>query len=323
MLKKLFCGFVLALIFSAQAQAWTAVAFDQASGKAYTTFNDASREDAKHDALEACKTGFQFAACELIGGVVRATATVIAKSDADPRHIVIGVASNPNPYLAAKIAMASCSKTAKNCYLDSAAWDQGNNWAGMILDHETGFYFFLYNYLSKGELLRAGSDTCAKNDHGSKTCQFQDGTISNQKAWYVLVKQGDEAGFGASSGSKADAIQDAIHGLHVDASNQHAPRQVVDAIVNRGPVPEPVGVKVLQEKILRMRADRAKHVRTVAAVAQPQHDCRPTGGNLTCTSSCVNGSCIVKYANGCKMHVEVQPTFDAFNNQWTYPSPGC
>jgi hypothetical protein len=52
-------------------------------------------------------------------------------------------------------------------------------------------------------------------------------------------------------------------------------------------------------------------------------NCRPRTANLRCTSQCVNGSCVVTYENGCKMHVDVQSHFDPFTNQWTYPSPGC
>jgi hypothetical protein len=52
-------------------------------------------------------------------------------------------------------------------------------------------------------------------------------------------------------------------------------------------------------------------------------NCRPRTASLRCTSQCVNGSCVVTYENGCKMHVDVQSRFDPFTNQWTYPSPSC
>jgi len=52
-------------------------------------------------------------------------------------------------------------------------------------------------------------------------------------------------------------------------------------------------------------------------------DCRPRTSNLRCSSQCTNGSCTVTYENGCRIHVDVSPAFDGFNNQWTYPSPSC
>ena len=52
-------------------------------------------------------------------------------------------------------------------------------------------------------------------------------------------------------------------------------------------------------------------------------DCRPRTRELRCRSNCVNGSCVVEYENGCKIRVQVQPRFDPFSSQWTYPSPGC
>ena len=37
----------------------------------------------------------------------------------------------------------------------------------------------------------------------------------------------------------------------------------------------------------------------------------------------VNGNCVVTYTNGCRMRVQVNPSFNAFNNQREYPSPSC
>ena len=54
-----------------------------------------------------------------------------------------------------------------------------------------------------------------------------------------------------------------------------------------------------------------------------EKSCRPQTASIKCSSQCQNGSCIVNYENGCKIRVQVQPTFDAFNNQWKYPSPSC
>lgn len=54
-----------------------------------------------------------------------------------------------------------------------------------------------------------------------------------------------------------------------------------------------------------------------------ERNCRPNTPTIRCSSQCTNGNCTVTYENGCKMHVQVQPEFDSFNNQWTYPSPQC
>ncbi len=323
LIQKMLGSCALALMVTVQAHAWTAVAFDQASGQSYTVANAASRSAAKAQALKDCRSGSRFAACELIGGSYRATATVVAKSTANPRNVVIGVASNPNPDRAAKIAMAGCSKTAKDCHLDTVVWDRGNLWSGMIVDAKTGFFHVFDNFPSDGALLRARDRACAKDDKGSSTCAFVNGGVSNLKSWYVIVRQGSQMGFGASSQSQAKATQLADQGIHVDASNQNAPRNVVDVYVNHGPATEPAGVKSIQEDILRDQAEVARRAHPEAATNRLEPDCRPSGGALTCTSTCVNGSCIVKYANGCKMHVRVQPSFDAFTSQWSYPSPGC
>lgn len=40
-------------------------------------------------------------------------------------------------------------------------------------------------------------------------------------------------------------------------------------------------------------------------VAAPNKSCIPTGSYRSCTSSCVNGDCIVTYQNGCKVRVLV------------------
>ena len=62
-------------------------------------------------------------------------------------------------------------------------------------------------------------------------------------------------------------------------------------------------------------------VRPLAAASEKS--CRPQTASIKCSSQCQNGSCIVSYENGCRIRVQVQPTFDAFNNQWKYPSPSC
>lgn len=54
-----------------------------------------------------------------------------------------------------------------------------------------------------------------------------------------------------------------------------------------------------------------------------EKNCRPNTPTVRCSSQCANGNCIVSYENGCKIRVQVQPRFDSFNNQWTYPSPSC
>lgn len=53
------------------------------------------------------------------------------------------------------------------------------------------------------------------------------------------------------------------------------------------------------------------------------NDCRPRTNQLRCTFNCTNGNCIVTYENNCKMRVQVNPRFDPFSNQWTYPNPSC
>lgn len=54
-----------------------------------------------------------------------------------------------------------------------------------------------------------------------------------------------------------------------------------------------------------------------------ERNCRPNTPTVRCSSQCTNGNCIVTYENGCKIRVQVQPRFDGFTNQWTYPSPDC
>lgn len=63
--------------------------------------------------------------------------------------------------------------------------------------------------------------------------------------------------------------------------------------------------------------------KTASERAPVAADCRPRTNTLQCSSSCNNGSCVVKYENGCQMRVQVQPRFNGFNNQWEYPAPSC
>jgi hypothetical protein len=54
-----------------------------------------------------------------------------------------------------------------------------------------------------------------------------------------------------------------------------------------------------------------------------EKNCRPNSPTVRCSSQCTNGNCVVSYENGCKVRVQVQPRFDPFTNQWTYPAPSC
>jgi hypothetical protein len=59
------------------------------------------------------------------------------------------------------------------------------------------------------------------------------------------------------------------------------------------------------------------------AESPQQKSCRPNTPTVRCQSQCVNGNCVVTYENGCKMNVQVHPTFNSFNNRWDYPAPQC
>lgn len=67
-----------------------------------------------------------------------------------------------------------------------------------------------------------------------------------------------------------------------------------------------------------------RHIRgSVPALQTSERSCRPTTPTIRCTSNCVNGDCVVKYENGCKMRIQVQSRYDSFSRRWTYPAPSC
>ena len=68
--------------------------------------------------------------------------------------------------------------------------------------------------------------------------------------------------------------------------------------------------------------DAAPVAQAVKPKAAPA-SCRPNTPSIRCSSNCTNGNCVVTYENGCKMRVQVQPRFNPFSNQWTYPAPSC
>lgn len=65
------------------------------------------------------------------------------------------------------------------------------------------------------------------------------------------------------------------------------------------------------------------HMRVANKAPAAAENCRPRTSHITCQSQCSNGNCIVTYANGCKMRVQVNAKFNPFNNQWEFPSPSC
>jgi hypothetical protein len=81
---------------------------------------------------------------------------------------------------------------------------------------------------------------------------------------------------------------------------------------------------VVWSRAIEGKLAKPAHVPQPAPVgALATGDCRPNTREVRCSSRCTNGSCVVSYENGCKIHVQVAPVFDSFSNQWTYPSPNC
>jgi hypothetical protein len=78
-----------------------------------------------------------------------------------------------------------------------------------------------------------------------------------------------------------------------------------------------------RDKDINFWEDRAGFPTGTTVSAPISGDCRPRTNTLQCSSSCNNGSCLVKYENGCQIRVQVQPRFNSFNNQWEYPAPSC
>jgi hypothetical protein len=78
-----------------------------------------------------------------------------------------------------------------------------------------------------------------------------------------------------------------------------------------------------RDKDINFWEDRAGFATGTAVSAPISGDCRPRTNTLQCSSSCNNGSGVVRYENGCQMRVQVQPRFNGFNNQWEYPAPSC
>jgi hypothetical protein len=81
--------------------------------------------------------------------------------------------------------------------------------------------------------------------------------------------------------------------------------------------------KALPKAPVAQSAKPAPAAPVVSKSSQSGGDCRPRTSQLTCQSQCYNGDCEVTYQNGCKVRVQVNPKFDPFTSQWTYPSPSC
>lgn len=78
--------------------------------------------------------------------------------------------------------------------------------------------------------------------------------------------------------------------------------------------------------VLRAGAIKGEIKTGRSAVEKPvasQQSCRPNAQTIHCSYQCTNGNCVLTYENGCQMRVQVQPKYDPFSNQWTYPAPSC
>lgn len=66
----------------------------------------------------------------------------------------------------------------------------------------------------------------------------------------------------------------------------------------------------------------ASNSNAAAIPRSPQsQSCRPTTDVVRCSAKCINGNCTITYENGCKMKVNVQPSFNG--STWVYPPPAC
>lgn len=67
----------------------------------------------------------------------------------------------------------------------------------------------------------------------------------------------------------------------------------------------------------------AKTIEPAPMAATNPRSCRPTTATVKCDSKCVNGNCVLEYANGCKIRVRVESNFNPTNNTWEHPLPSC
>lgn len=161
-------------------------------------------------------------------------------------------------------------------------------------------YSIRYNSNSIAEAKKLALQSCnqhMKREGLAGKCKVAD---TGKERGYLAVTFGDHgAGWGTGSSSQ-EAVDNAYQGC-VNKNIKNCQGNDIEYVL------ETVGL--------------GSNLRPAAAPTGGS--CRPTTSHVTCTSQCTNGSCVVTYPNGCKMRVQVQPQFNSFNNQWTYPAPSC
>jgi len=321
-MKHLLAGMALFGI-CLNAQPWGAVAYTEGHNT-HTFYNSDSPDEAKEGALAGCRKENPDSVCR-VWYPVRGTAIVVVRSEGGVFQV-----ADPDPDTAVKKALTNCKANNKYCWLASIAWDKGNTYAALAsVDKGKIFIATGFSTLEKAE--EASLKGCNEINGIDNGCKVSYRT--NERSWFVFAENHESCGFGRSTVSKQDAIDTALEYCRKNNS-EAATCKVTQVYENEGPTPAPASVAKWQKSIEpekeKMLNKLKKELAIKEASSRPQRQrvssdgsCRPRTQTIRCRSNCYNGDCVIEYENGCKVRVQVQPKFDSFQNQWTYPSPSC
>lgn len=326
MKTKVWMAAVAAALMSGYASAWTSTFFDRTHGGSFTEADADTPEDARRVALQECRKKAPDTECVELGSPKRGTTVVLAKGTKKSKDDHIHINWDPDPDKAAKQILQDCNEVARDCHLVLAVWDMGIRWAA-VASNQGDSIFLEFNSDTKEEATKGAIRGCDERASTKGKCKIVGDLVTGSKAWFAFAR-GALTHLGVSELSEQDAKQRAMDFCHKGSNG--SPCQITETYLNEGLTLAPPAFATLKARIEREESQRnasaQKQVqKKIAAAPAPSGDgsCRPRGNTLRCTSQCTNGNCLVTYENGCKIRVQVQPTFNSLNNRWDYPAPSC
>lgn len=327
MKTKVWMAAIAAILMSGYASAWTSTFFDRTHSGSFTEADADTPQDAQRVAFQECRKRAPDTDCVELGSPKQGTTVVLAKGTKKSKDDNIYIEWDPDPEKAAKQILQDCNEVARDCHLVLAVWDTGIRWAAFASNQE-GSSFLNFNSDTKEKATEGAIRGCEERASTKGKCKVHSDMVTGSRAWFAFAENSTDRGIGFSVLSEQDAKQRAMD--FCQKGSDGGPCKITETYQNKGLTLAPPAFAKLKARIEREESQRnsaaQKQVqKKIAAAPAPSDDgsCRPRGNTLRCSSQCTNGNCLVTYENGCKIRVQVQPTFNSLNNRWDYPAPSC
>jgi hypothetical protein len=183
--------FGCALLVSAHAHAWVALAYDEYAGATYLSPHMATAEQAQAQALEACRHRVDKARCVVLDTAAHGNALVVVRGiNALNGRASVSSAVNADPDEARRAALNECDGNGSyHCIVVDAAWAAVSRWSALARGEDVFSFAHAANTAeeARAEAMRG----CEARTTQAGSCTVVGPSVSDAHAWVVFVESGE------------------------------------------------------------------------------------------------------------------------------------